>query len=57
VITNWENLYYDCGGGAGVLLASIEKPELKQFEGKTVADVAKVWNNPRGHADGFRDRR
>jgi dihydroorotase/N-acyl-D-amino-acid deacylase len=40
---NWENLYYDCGGGAGVLLASIEKPELKQFEGKTVADVAKVW--------------
>jgi dihydroorotase/N-acyl-D-amino-acid deacylase len=40
---NWENLYYDCGGGAGVLLASIEKPELKQFEGKTVADVAKAW--------------
>jgi N-acyl-D-amino-acid deacylase len=41
---NWENLYYDCGGAAGVLLASIEKPELKQFEGKTVADVAKIWN-------------
>ena len=41
---NWENLYYDCGGGAGVMLASIEKAELKQFEGKTVADVAKVWN-------------
>ncbi|MGC1619904.1 MAG: D-alanyl-D-alanine carboxypeptidase/D-alanyl-D-alanine-endopeptidase [Candidatus Acidiferrum sp.] len=40
---NWENLYYDCGGGGGVLLASIQKPELKQFEGKTVADVAKVW--------------
>jgi len=40
---NWENLYYDCGGGAGVLIASVEKPELKQFEGKTVADVAKVW--------------
>ena len=40
---NWENLYYDCGGGAGVLLASVEKPELKQFEGKTVADVAKAW--------------
>ncbi len=43
---NWENLYYDCGGGAGVLLASIEKPELKKFEGKTVADVAKAWNKP-----------
>jgi N-acyl-D-amino-acid deacylase len=40
---DWENLYYDCGGGSGVLLASIEKPELKQFEGKTVEDVAKAW--------------
>jgi len=40
---DWENLYYDCGGGAGVLLASVEKPELKEFEGKTVADVARAW--------------
>ncbi|MGC2888505.1 MAG: D-alanyl-D-alanine carboxypeptidase/D-alanyl-D-alanine-endopeptidase [Candidatus Acidiferrum sp.] len=40
---DWENLYYDCGGGAGVLLASVEKPVLKEFEGKTVADVARAW--------------
>ncbi|HKD51638.1 MAG TPA: D-alanyl-D-alanine carboxypeptidase/D-alanyl-D-alanine-endopeptidase [Candidatus Acidoferrum sp.] len=40
---DWENLFYDCGGGTGVLIASVEKPELKQFEGKTVDDVAKVW--------------
>jgi N-acyl-D-amino-acid deacylase len=40
---DWENLYYDCGGASGVLLASVEKPELKQFEGKTVEDVAKAW--------------
>jgi dihydroorotase/N-acyl-D-amino-acid deacylase len=40
---DWENLFYDCGGGAGVLIASAEKPELKQFEGKTVDDVAKAW--------------
>jgi N-acyl-D-amino-acid deacylase len=40
---DWENLFYDCGGGSGVLLASIEKPELKQFEGKTVEDVSKAW--------------
>ena len=40
---DWENLYYDCGGASGVLLASIEKPELKQFEGKTVEDVSKTW--------------
>jgi len=40
---DWENLFYDCGGGTGVLIASAEKPDLKQFEGKTVDDVAKVW--------------
>src|SRR5215472_7260278 len=40
---DWENLFYDCGGGSGVLISSVEKPELKQFEGKTVEDVAKIW--------------
>jgi dihydroorotase/N-acyl-D-amino-acid deacylase len=40
---DWENLFYDCGGAAGVLIASAEKAELKQFEGKTVDDVAKAW--------------
>jgi len=40
---DWENLMYDCGGGSGVLIASVEKPELKQWEGKTLADVAKAW--------------
>jgi N-acyl-D-amino-acid deacylase len=41
---DWENLYYDCGGGTGVMLASIENKDLKHFEGQTVADVAKAWN-------------
>jgi dihydroorotase/N-acyl-D-amino-acid deacylase len=40
---DWENLFYDCGGAAGVLIASVQKPELKQWEGKTVEDVAKAW--------------
>jgi N-acyl-D-amino-acid deacylase len=40
---DWENLFYDCGGGPGVLIASVEKPDLKQFEGKTIEDVAKAW--------------
>jgi len=40
---DWENLFYDCGGAPGVLIASVEKTDLKQFEGKTVDDVAKAW--------------
>jgi dihydroorotase/N-acyl-D-amino-acid deacylase len=40
---DWENLFYDCGGATGVLIASVEKPDLKQFEGKTVDEVAKAW--------------
>ena len=40
---DWENLYNDCGGPSGVLIASVLNPDLKQWEGKTVADVAKAW--------------
>src|ERR1700687_4821325 len=39
---DWENLFYDYGGAAGVLIASVQKPELKQWEGKTVEEVAKA---------------
>jgi len=40
---DWENLFYDCGGAAGILIASAENPDLKQFAGKTLDDVAKTW--------------
>jgi N-acyl-D-amino-acid deacylase len=43
---DWENLFYDCGGAPGVLIASVEKPELKQFEGKRLDEVAKTWKKP-----------
>lgn len=42
--SDWENLYFDCGGGAGVLLAGVENPELKKYNGKTVAEMAKAEN-------------
>lgn len=38
----WENLYFDCGGGAGVLLSGVENPDLKKFNGKTLAEMAKA---------------
>ncbi len=40
---DWENLFYDCGGAAGILIASADNPDLKQFAGKTLDDVAKTW--------------
>jgi dihydroorotase/N-acyl-D-amino-acid deacylase len=40
---DWENLFYDCGRASGVLIASVQNPDLKQWEGKTVEDVAKAW--------------
>ncbi len=40
---DWENIFYDCGGAPGVLIAPAEKPMLKQCEGKTLDEVAKTW--------------
>ena len=40
--TDWENLFYDCGGGAGVLIAGVVNPGLKKYNGKTVAEMAKA---------------
>jgi dihydroorotase/N-acyl-D-amino-acid deacylase len=37
---DWENLYLASGGPAGVMIASVFKPALKQYEGKTVAEMA-----------------
>ncbi|MDP9337883.1 MAG: D-alanyl-D-alanine carboxypeptidase/D-alanyl-D-alanine-endopeptidase [Acidobacteriota bacterium] len=42
----WENLIFDCGGGAGVMIAGVENPELKKYDGKTVAEMAKGEGKP-----------
>ncbi len=36
----WENLYLGSGGASGVLISGIENPDLKQFDGKTLAEIA-----------------
>ena len=36
----WENLYFDSGGASGVMVSSVVNQELKQFTGKTVAEIA-----------------
>lgn len=37
---DWENLYYDSGGAAGVEVASAVNPALKRYEGMTLAQIA-----------------
>jgi dihydroorotase/N-acyl-D-amino-acid deacylase len=44
----WENLYLDSGGAPGVMVASVVNPELKQYTGKTVAEVAAIWKGADG---------
>jgi N-acyl-D-amino-acid deacylase len=36
----WENIFFDSGGGAGVMVSGVENPELKKFNGKTIAQIA-----------------
>jgi N-acyl-D-amino-acid deacylase len=40
--TAWENLYRDCGGGSGVMIAGVIDERLKKYEGVTVAQMAKT---------------
>ncbi len=39
---NWENLYFDTGGGSGVMVSGAVNPELKKFDGKTIAQIAEA---------------
>ncbi len=36
----WENEYLGAGGPTGILLATVLNPDLKKFEGMTIAEIA-----------------
>ncbi|MFZ0861325.1 MAG: D-alanyl-D-alanine carboxypeptidase/D-alanyl-D-alanine-endopeptidase [Candidatus Sulfotelmatobacter sp.] len=42
----WENLYYDSGGGSGVLISVVFNPALKPYAGKTIAQMARMEGKP-----------
>ncbi len=47
-VTSWENQWYGAGGGEGVMLASVLNPELKKYEGMTIAEIGKqLGKDPR----------
>jgi len=39
---DWENLYYDSGGPSGVEISGVFNPDLKKYDGKTVAEMARL---------------
>jgi N-acyl-D-amino-acid deacylase len=43
---DWENLYFDCGGGSGIMLAGVVNSDLKKYNGKTVAEMAAAEKKP-----------
>jgi N-acyl-D-amino-acid deacylase len=47
-VTTWENQWYGSGGGDGVMLASVLNPDLKKYEGMTIAEIGKqLGKDPR----------
>src|SRR5580765_6855046 len=41
---DWENLYLGSGGASGVLVSGIVNKDLKQYDGKTITEIAKIQN-------------
>jgi N-acyl-D-amino-acid deacylase len=39
---SWENLYFDSGGPSGVMISGVVNPDLKKYDGKTVAQLAQA---------------
>ena len=39
----WENLYLGVGGPTGYLVVGLKNPDLKHLNGKTIAEIAKLW--------------
>ena len=38
--TTWENQYLGSGGAAGILVSAVGRAELKQYQGRTLDDIA-----------------
>jgi dihydroorotase/N-acyl-D-amino-acid deacylase len=40
--TAWENLYRDCGGGAGIMISGVMNKDLKKYDGQRVSEMAQA---------------
>lgn len=39
----WDNEWREVAGPGGILITSVENPELIPLQGKTIADIARLW--------------
>ncbi len=47
-VTEWENQWYGSGGAEGVMVSSVLNPDLRKYEGKTMAQIgAEMGKDPR----------
>ncbi|HEV2182342.1 MAG TPA: D-aminoacylase [Candidatus Acidoferrales bacterium] len=42
--TSWDNEWQEIAGPEGVLISSVQNPDLLSLQGKTLADIAKMWH-------------
>lgn len=42
--TNWDNEWQEIRGPEDVMIGVVQNPALKQFQGKRLSEIAKVWN-------------
>ena len=60
--TTWENQYLGSGGAAGILVSAVGRADLKAYQGRTLADIAKAESTrsarraDRPHREGRHDR-
>jgi N-acyl-D-aspartate/D-glutamate deacylase len=40
----WDNEWQEVAGPEGILIASVENPQLIPLQGKTIAEIAKLWH-------------
>ncbi|MBS1871953.1 MAG: D-aminoacylase [Acidobacteria bacterium] len=42
--TAWDNEWQEIAGPESILIGVVQNPKLRELQGKTIADVAKLWN-------------
>jgi N-acyl-D-amino-acid deacylase len=42
---SWENQYLGSGGASGILIASLDKPELASYQGRRLDEIARTTGN------------